>query len=534
MPEPTTKPAARSDKFLAWGAGLLAALAVLLTLNDPGMTVDEPLDVAPGRKYVKTLLARGLGFFGPDTVRYVFADNAEHPPLGRWLLGLASTLGEPAELILLGKDPVGLYVRAGRAAPAFCFALLVGLVAGEAVRRHGKAAGVAAALALAMMPRAFAHAHLGALDTFVALSWTLGLLSAARAIGSGRPVRGMALAGIAWGLAILTKIHGWLLIPPVAAWALWRLPPRKAIPALLAWGTVGVGMFFAGWPWLWYDTWDRLVGYFRTGVERTPILVQYFGTVYRDVEVPWHYPWLFFAATVPVGLHALGLIGLWEGWKRRREEPTPLLLGMTILGWLALFSTGVAVYDGERLFLPAFPLWAILAGLGFASLWRRANGRRTLKVGLSAILLAQSAGLLMVHPFGLSYYNALVGGLPGAERLGLELTYWGDAVDPVLLDRLAREAAPNDSAALAPTLAPGQGVVATIRTLAARPVVLSDEQAAATSEWVVVYRRESYWKPEVRAIVDGQPVLLRSRQGVWLSGLWRRSPPETSGRRLHK
>ena len=64
-----------------------------------------------------------------------------------------------------------------------------------------------------------------------------------------------------------------------------------------------------------------------------------------------------------------------------------------------------------------------------------------------------------MHPFGLSYYNALVGGLPGAERLGLELTYWGDAVDRVLLDRLVREVPPDETAALVPTLYPGQGIV---------------------------------------------------------------------------
>ena len=75
-----------------------------------------------------------------------------------------------------------------------------------------------------------------------------------------------------------------------------------------------------------------------------------------------------------------------------------------------------------------------------------------------------------MHPFGLSYYNALVGGLPGAERLGLELTYWSDAIDNVLLDRLARDGAAGDSAAMAPTLYPGQGKLTTgfNRTLARR------------------------------------------------------------------
>ena len=100
-------------------AGCLAGLAVVLTLGDPGLTIDEPLDVRPGRTYVATLRARGWHFFDREVVDRVFRDNAEHPPLGRWLLGIASTLGEPFEIMRSGPDPVGLYVLSARLAPAW-------------------------------------------------------------------------------------------------------------------------------------------------------------------------------------------------------------------------------------------------------------------------------------------------------------------------------------------------------------------------------------------------------------------------------
>ena len=67
-------------------------------------------------------------------------------------------------------------------APALVFGLLVGLVSAESGRRWGRAAGVVAGLSLAIMPRAFAHAHLGALDTFIAAAWTFALLAAVRAV----------------------------------------------------------------------------------------------------------------------------------------------------------------------------------------------------------------------------------------------------------------------------------------------------------------------------------------------------------------
>jgi hypothetical protein len=135
-----------------------------------------------------------------------------------------------------------------------------------------------------------------------------------------------------------------------------------------------------------------------------------------------------------------------------------------------------------------------------------------------------------LHPFGLSFYNVLVGGLPGAERLGLELTYWNDPVDQVLLDQLAQAARPGASAALVPTLYPGQGILTTNRALARRRIVLADEQESIVAEWIVVSRRTAYWRPQVQDRLDrggGQRVVTRSRQGVWLSALWHFPAPQT-------
>jgi hypothetical protein len=148
---------------------------------------------------------------------------------------------------------------------------------------------------------------------------------------------------------------------------------------------------------------------------------------------------------------------------------------------------------------------------------------------LIGFLLAQCYGLFALYPFGLSYYNGLVGGLPGAERLGLELTYWGDAVDQVLLGELARAAEPEDRAALVPTLYPGQGILTTNRALARRGIILADDQQGTNAEWVVLSRREAYWRPELKdrlRLGEGRRVASRSRQGVWLAALWHfpRSP----------
>ena len=100
----------------------LIAKPEIATLDGPGLTVDEPLDVRPGRTYLAVLRSEGRHFFDRAVVDRVFRDNAEHPPLGRWLLGVASVLGEPFEVLVKGPDPTGHYVLAGRLAPAVTFA----------------------------------------------------------------------------------------------------------------------------------------------------------------------------------------------------------------------------------------------------------------------------------------------------------------------------------------------------------------------------------------------------------------------------
>ena len=135
-------------------------------------------------------------------------------------------------------------------------------------------------------------------------------------------------------------------------------------------------------------------------------------------------------------------------WRDRSRLPDPV-------------QQRVPVYDGERLFLHVFPAWAMLIGLGFGWLWDHVIPGRRGRIAIVLTLIAQGFGVVSMYPFGLSYYNMLVGGLPGAVALGLERTYWSDAIDNVLLDRLSQDAGPGASAALVPTLYPGQGAVTT-------------------------------------------------------------------------
>ena len=56
----------------------------------------------------------------------------------------------------------------------------------------------------------------------------------------------------------------------------------------------------------------------------------------------------------------------------------------------------------------------------------------------AAFFVTQAGAVWWIHPCELSYYNALVGGLWGADKLGMETTYWHDVVNRDLFRWLNR------------------------------------------------------------------------------------------------
>ncbi len=331
-----------------------------------------------------------------------------------------------------------------------------------------------------------------------------------------------------FGLALLSKIQAVLLGPPLALWALWNWR-RRAVGPLLVWGVVGLVVFFVGWPWLWLDPWNHLVQYFARTTERATLSVWYFGEKFADRQVPWHYPWVLFVATVPVGLLALGVVGLadWPSW--RRDRRLQLVLACLVFPLVVFSVPGVAVYDGVRLFLVVFPLWAVFVGRGLVRVhgWlRRRLSARSTTLGLTALLALQAVGLVCVHPCYLSYYNLLVGGLPGAQRLGLETTYWGDSVTRSLLTQLARRAPHGTVVAVAPTLHQFQwdDVRDCTPRLKASGVrfVAYGSPAARRATLLLLFRRNADLPAEVRwPGPPGQVVAEVRRCGVQLAALYR-------------
>ncbi len=538
-------------------------LLVLLTQLDPagdfanatqgpGLTLDEIYNVAEGVRLVRGLPEVAVGRLqlrevfggerdlGPNAP--VGYHNPDHPLLGRLWIGICH---EATRAVFpVPNNPTPFSVACARTAPAVAFALLVLMVGCAATRWYGRAGGVAASAAVALTPRLFGHAHLAALDTLAALACVAAVLCVAALWNDRQRVstRSAALAGVVFGIALGTKIQAVLLPVPIGLWALWQWR-AGAIRPLLVWGLVGFAVFFVSWPWLWLDPLAHLREYFARTTAREHLFVWYLGRRYADQDVPWHYPGVMFLITVPVGLLILGACGLIsptpaDGDKPSRFSPREVLLFANMLFPLFVFSwPGIAVYDGVRLFLSVFSLWALFVGKGAISLLARLERRwsRRAAVAMLGLLLAlESPALLLLSPCYLSFYNVLVGGTWGAEKLGFESTYWRDSLTRDFLKDVTRTVPPGSTVIVLPVLHPAEPMVLVEQSPVLRqhriklvqlPPLENARIPASGPQFICLFRRKADLvelpEPLQEQLAQAELLAEVRREGVQLAALYR-------------
>jgi 4-amino-4-deoxy-L-arabinose transferase-like glycosyltransferase len=418
----------KRPEFIAVLLAFATLILLIATAPDIGLTWDEPAYIAAARSYSDwfgVLFTNPAPAFSQEVIDEHWVVNHEHPPLDKIWSGLVQVASSHLFDDLL----------AHRLGNMILVAVMVAVLYFWIAKSYSLVAGFTAVAALLGMPRFFFHAHLSALDVPAAFAVFMATFCFAHWVDD-RSWKWTLILGLVFGAAFATKVNAFFVPPTLFLWMLifrrrWYLVFRLGIASLL-----GTGIFVLLWPWLYPDLIGRLSEYIRfVTVEHWSIGQWYFSKFF--MPPPWHFTFVMLWAVVPLTIAFLYFLGaIHSFWQRKRDRGVGvLLIFSSLVPLLALALSGSMVYDNERLFMPAFPFLAALAGIGFT--WLSASLRSAVqRLGksqfgqvLTAILvliifLPPLVSTVSLYPHLLSYYSQSVGGLPGATRLGLETTYW--------------------------------------------------------------------------------------------------------------
>jgi hypothetical protein len=327
-----------------------------------------------------------------------------------------------------------------------------------AFRLFGPGPAVLTGLALAVEPFLVANQQLVHVDGPLVAFTSLAALAALVRWTAGGGLGTLLLAGVATGLALLSKSPALFLVAFVPLVALANAPsahgrpfpdtvganpsaPRRAaLPALahgdgelsldrggvlrrplvdlLVWGSVALVTFVVLWPAVWVlgpgEVLARIVDFTReTGGQPDEVGSYFFGQVGSDPG-PLYYPVSTLFRLSPYTTLGLVLAAtlIWRAPATTRIRAGWLLL--FVVGFGLMMTLGAKKFD--RYMLPAVPALVLLASVGW---WliveriRRPVGRVALGVGLTALAVFPLAA---TYPYPLSYYNPLLGGGPAAQR----------------------------------------------------------------------------------------------------------------------
>jgi hypothetical protein len=144
---------------------------------------------------------------------------------------------------------------------------------------------------------------------------------------------------------------------------------------------------------------------------------------------------------------------------------------------------------------------------------------------IALTLLVQSYGVVAYRPCYLSYYNLFVGGLGGANRIGLEPTYWSDSFTRDFLEATVQNVPAGSRIDVTPVLHHLQlrdmmEQSPILRSHQVRLVPFNSERTRDT-KYVMFYHRYSYLPDALRKHeFQGRLVAEVRRDGVPLASLY--------------
>lgn len=474
-PEPT--PPAWRGPAQAVAVGLLTLLLCAWQAGRVGVTWDEACWYFAGARALDAWWAAGAPL---DTFALSRALHGDwHPPGIKLLAWLAHALTPSAW-------PEWYRWRMG--GPAL-LGVTTGLVFLAVRPRLGLLAAACAVGGLLAQPQLLAHASVMGTDAPLAACAVLALVSLAAAEDDRRWRVALHLA---LGGAILIKLSGLAVVGGAALSAL-ALRNRRTLAHVgiaAGWGLLLLVLLYPAWE---LGDWFGHLGRLR----EHPIPVVFLGE--RMARPPLHWIAVTLVAVPPAGWLVMVLLGVGALLRARDRWALALLPPAGV--WLLFFATPLAPrHDGARQIAFVCAVLGVAGGIGLArlatGLAARAGPRRAGPLSALALVLPLS-GLVAwwrAQPYPLSCFSGLVGGLPGAARLGFEPTFYWDACTPATWRELNALLPPGARVSTLLTM----GYVEEARRLGlARADLVEAWPEEATH--LLVLRRTSLWTPDLEA-----------------------------------
>ena len=478
-----SEPHEKAPSAPSWGRKHLDALIglglaggyvtwLLATARNLGFSRDEGFYFTAARDYERwfmLLLDSPRKALERSAIDTIWQSNHEHPSLMKSLFAISHWLFFHQGKVFADES------TAFRLPGMLMMGLAIYVTYMFAARHFSRRAALVSAIALGLMPRVFYHAHLACFDIPIMAMWISCVYAYWRAEGGGavRTTRGKArwilITGLTFGLALETKHNAWMLpavfVPHaffslgVHGRAMIRSAMRAsciALPAsLVSMAILGPVVFFLLWPWMWHDTFARLLEYVNFHLHHEYYNIEFLGRTYFGPPSPKAYMPVMILATVPTATLVLFLIGAADRMrilvmralarpgaslapKRDRAETDVLMLLGFAVPLVPFLLPHTPIFGGTKHWMPAYPFLAILAGRGFDIVWSQLDvcllsrmslhGKKARAAEAAAVALTFSGALAVTvhsHPFGLSTYVPFFGGTAGGADLGLNRQFWG-------------------------------------------------------------------------------------------------------------
>ena len=440
-PVPRGRPSGAVWDRLAGVALLAAAVLVILTFTEYGVTWDEDLH----------------RWYGDLALDYYLSGLAD-----RHVLHFRELVNYGAAFDMIAAafnrfSPFGVYET------RHLFNGLVGVVGLVGCWRLGRAlagprAGFLALLFLLLTPNYYGQMFNNPKDIPFAVGGVWATYYSVRLLPClPRPPWHLVIKlGLSIGLALGVRVGGLLFLCylglVLTLWVAWQAVAGPRLPAAVAAGwtslwrvllpaavIAGAVMLFF-WPWAQQDPIGnplRALAFFSH--QTFPWYTLFDGSFVPAEDLPWAYLPTYIALALPelilVLLLAAAVLAAFGVARRDLLRRRDSVLGLFLLGFTIVFPVAYAIaikavlFDGMRHFIFVLPPIAVAAALAAdrGLTWLAAFPyRRPIYAALGLYSLAHIAIMVMLHPDQYVYYNAFVGGVDGADGK-FKLDYWANS-----------------------------------------------------------------------------------------------------------